>query len=141
MSDTERNLLQQIGPTVRAMYGAFEDAVGHPMPRWRVLHALHTLGDATQKQLVQRLLIDPGLLTRHMKTMEAEGLIARHTDSDDNRLTHVQLTAAGKALIDEASPKRQAFFDAALAEFDEADLAKATQILQALEARFRQQKG
>ncbi|GAB7129705.1 MarR family transcriptional regulator [Silvimonas sp. JCM 19000] len=140
MIESERNLLQQIGPTVRAMYTAFEDAVGHPMPRWRVLHALHTLGGATQKQLVQRLLIDPGLLTRHMKQMEAEGLISRHTDSDDNRLTQVQLTEVGLALIDEASPRRQAFFDEALAEFDEADLAKATQILQKLEARFRQRK-
>lgn len=141
MSDQDRNLLQQLGPTSRVMYAAFEDVVGHPMPRWRILHSLFELKGATQKQLVQRLVIDPGLLTRYLKQMEQEGLVQRRADSDDNRLTYVALTEPGVALVQEAMPRRIAFFNDALAEFDTAELAVAMRILQTLEQRFRELRG
>ncbi|GGP26301.1 MarR family winged helix-turn-helix transcriptional regulator [Silvimonas amylolytica] len=137
MIDGERNLLQQIGPTSRALYAAFETEVGHAMPRWRILQALLDMKEATQKELAHRLLIDPGALTRHMKQMEAEQLISRHTDPQDNRLTRVQLTASGTAMIMAAQPQRHAFFAKALAGLDPAQVAIAQAVLSEVEARLR----
>ncbi len=34
-------ILQQFGRTYRAFLSAFESHVGQPMPRWRILLALH----------------------------------------------------------------------------------------------------
>ncbi|GGP20578.1 MarR family winged helix-turn-helix transcriptional regulator [Silvimonas iriomotensis] len=137
MSETERNLLQQIGPTSRALFAAFEAQVGHAMPRWRIMQALQDMKDATQKELVHRLLMDPGALTRHMKQMEAEGLIHRHADPQDNRLTRVALTAAGTALITAAQPQRHAFFAKALAGLDPERVAIAQSVLKEVEERLR----
>lgn len=138
MTDTPPNLLQQLGRASRAMYGAFETRVGHALPRWRILMALKELERASQKQLACRLQMDPGALTRQLKMLEAEGLIRRDTDPQDNRQTRVALNAAGLALLEEAAPQRQAFFEHALQDIPEADLDAALRVLRQLEQRFRE---
>ncbi|HEV3425001.1 MAG TPA: MarR family winged helix-turn-helix transcriptional regulator, partial [Paraburkholderia sp.] len=61
-------ILQQFGRTYRAFMSAFETQVGHPLPRWRVMLALHDQGgESSQKRLVERLRVDPGALTRQLK--------------------------------------------------------------------------
>ncbi len=60
-------ILHQFGRTYRAFMSAFEVQVGHPMPRWRILLALHEQdGESSQKRLVERLRVDPGALTRQL---------------------------------------------------------------------------
>src|ERR1700735_3537680 len=94
MDETERiAFIHQCGRTYRVCMQAFESQVGHPMPRWRILLALHDHeGELSQKRLVERLRVDPGALTRQLKTLEALGWIARSMDERDNRVTHVRLT-------------------------------------------------
>ena len=141
MNERERHLLQQIGRTGRAMYAAFEAQVGHPLPRWRILQALRAHGAASQKQLAQQLLMDPGALTRQMKTLEAEGLVTRQSAVEDNRLTTVALTATGSALIDAAEPQRRAFARKALKGLPATQIDAALDLLQTLEGRFRLMQG
>ncbi|MFP3748126.1 MarR family transcriptional regulator, partial [Achromobacter sp. SIMBA_011] len=75
-------ILQQFGRTYRAFMSAFETHVGQPMPRWRIMVALHTLvGQASQKKLVEVLRIDPGALTRQLKSLDALGWIERASDA------------------------------------------------------------
>jgi hypothetical protein len=63
-------VMQQFGRTYRAFMSAFEAQVGHPLPRWRILLALHEqAGESSQKRLVERLRVDPGALTRQLKTL------------------------------------------------------------------------
>lgn len=137
MNDRERSVLQQIGRTARAMYAAFEADVGQPLPRWRVLHALHDGGELSQKDLAQRLSMDPASLTRQMKAMEAEGLVRRRSDPQDNRLTQVTLTKEGAALFAATQPAREAFAKRALKGLPVTDVAQAMALLRTLEARFR----
>ena len=88
-------VMQQFGRTYRAFMSAFEAHVGHPLPRWRILLALHEqAGESSQKRLVERLRVDPGALTRQLKTLEGMGWIARSMDTRDNRVTNVRLTEA-----------------------------------------------
>ncbi|MGE5467878.1 MAG: MarR family winged helix-turn-helix transcriptional regulator [Ignavibacteria bacterium] len=136
MNDKERNLLRQIGRTGRAMYAAFEAQVGQALPRWRILQALHDETCATQKELARHLLLDPGALTRQMKALEAEGLVVRRTDPNDNRVTAVSLTKAGAVLVESARPLRQAFSRKALQGLPADELAMTLAVLKRLEDRF-----
>src|SRR5260370_7972220 len=88
MDETERiAFIQQFGRTYRAFMQAFESQVGQPMPRWRILLALHQhAGELSQKRLVERLRVDPGALTRQLKTLEALGWIRRRSDPPVNPL-------------------------------------------------------
>lgn len=71
-------ILQQFGRTYRAFMIAFEAHVGQPMPRWRIMVALHTMGGhSSQKKLVEVLRVDPGALTRQLKSLDALGWIQR----------------------------------------------------------------
>jgi DNA-binding MarR family transcriptional regulator len=103
-------VVRQFGSTYRAFMSAFEAHVGHPMPRWRILFALSDqLGEWSQKRLVEHLRIDPGALTRQLKALEALGWVARSVDERDNRVTNVELTSEGAAVVAEALPRRNAF--------------------------------
>lgn len=100
---------------------AFESQVGHPLPRWRILLALHDQdGESSQKRLVERLRVDPGALTRQLKLLESLGWIARSTDARDNRITNVQLTAAGREAVEAGLPRRNAFLNQTMSLPDDA---------------------
>ena len=141
MNEQARKLLRQIARTGRAMYAAFEVEVGHALPRWRILQALHEQKCVTQKQLARHLMMDPGALTRQMKTLEAEGLVTRRNSSEDNRLTAVALTPAGVKLIKAAQPLRKAFSRKALQGLPAKQLDTAMAVLERLEERFRRMHG
>src|SRR6059058_5118087 len=67
-------VMQQFGRTYRAFMSAFEAQVGHPLPRWRIMLALHQQGgESSQKRLVEQLRVDPGALTRQLKALEGLG--------------------------------------------------------------------
>lgn len=105
-----------MGQTYRVMQSAFSGRVGHALPRWRILLALHdnTGGGMAQKQLAERLQMDPGALTRQLKVLEQLGWIERATDARDNRLTNVSLSDAGLAVVLDCMPRRIAFINATL---------------------------
>lgn len=136
MHEVERNLLQQLSRTSRCMFAAFETRVGHPLPRLRILAALQEQKCSTQKELVHELHMDPGALTRQMKSLESDGLVNRYTDLNDNRLTRVQLTPAGQTLYLSCQESRRAFLEEALKDVPQQDIQLAMTLLKELETRF-----
>lgn len=138
MEDHDRvAVVQQFGRTYRAFMSAFEAQVGHPLPRWRILRALHEeAGASSQKRLVERLRVDPGALTRQLKALEALDWVARCPDSRDNRITNVTLTVKGRAAIEASLPRRNAFLNDAMSGLPEDALAALQSALQMLEARL-----
>ncbi|NML30607.1 MarR family winged helix-turn-helix transcriptional regulator [Paraburkholderia antibiotica] len=130
-------VMQQFGRTYRAFMSAFETQVGHPLPRWRILLALHEqAGESSQKRLVERLRVDPGALTRQLKTLEGMGWIARSMDTRDNRVTNVRLTEAGQAATEESLPRRNAFLHDTMASLPDDALGALSGALKMLEARI-----
>ena len=130
-------ILQQFGRTYRAFMSAFEGRVGHPLPRWRILLALYDQsGESSQKKLVERLRVDPGALTRQLKSLEAMGWIARSMDERDNRITNVKLTAEGRTAIEASLPNRNAFLHDTMAALPDDVLAGLSSALSMLEARI-----
>ena len=117
-------IVQQFGRTYRTFMSAFEAQVGHPLPRWRILIALHEQnGESSQKRLVERLRVDPGALTRQLKLLESLGWIARSADARDNRITNVQLTQAGHDAVEAGMPRRNAFLNQTMSLPDDALMA------------------
>ncbi|AIV85774.1 MarR family winged helix-turn-helix transcriptional regulator [Burkholderia pseudomallei] len=129
-------ILQQFGRTYRAFMSAFEAHVGQPLPRWRIMVALEQHGGASsQKRLVELLRVDPGALTRQLKTLETLGWIEREADARDNRVTNVKLTQAGRATFEACLPRRNAFLHDTMASLPDDVLNALSGALSMLEAR------
>ncbi len=130
-------VMQQFGRTYRAFMSAFEAQVGHPLPRWRIMLALHEqAGESSQKRLVERLRVDPGALTRQLKALEGLGWIARSMDSRDNRVTNVRLTEAGLSATEASLPRRNAFLHDTMAALPDDAMSALSGALKMLEARI-----
>ncbi|MGB3290637.1 MAG: MarR family transcriptional regulator [Burkholderiaceae bacterium] len=129
--------IQQLGRTYRALMSAFEAGVGHSMPRWRILLALHRAGELSQKQLAQELPMDPAALTRQIKTIEQMGWVERHADPADNRLTNVALTPSGRDIVLSTLPRRTAFIENMFDDLSTAQLDQLSAMLHTLEERLR----
>jgi DNA-binding MarR family transcriptional regulator len=130
-------IVQQFGRTYRSFMSAFEAQVGHAMPRWRILLALTDPdGEWSQKRLVERLRIDPGALTRQLKSLEALGWIERSVDARDNRITNVRLTNEGRHAVDASLPQRNAFLLETMGALPDEALSALSNALAKLEARI-----
>jgi DNA-binding MarR family transcriptional regulator len=135
-------ILHQFGRTYRAFMSAFEAQVGHPLPRWRIMLALHEQGgESSQKRLVERLRVDPGALTRQLKALEVLGWISRSMDERDNRITNVRLTEAGMAATEASLPSRNAFLHDTMAALPDEALAALSGALKMLEDRIGEVAG
>lgn len=62
-------------------------------------------------QICHEMLADNSNLTRLVDRLEARGLVRRAADPHDRRVTLVQLTPQGKALIDELRPRHRAYVE------------------------------
>jgi DNA-binding MarR family transcriptional regulator len=129
-------VIQHMGLTYRVMQSAFSGRVGHALPRWRILLALHECGQCSQKHLAERCRLDPASLTRQLQAMEKLGWIARAVDPQDNRLTNASLTPAGQAVVNDALPRRAAFFEESLKGLSAADIDTLNRVLSVLEPNF-----
>lgn len=128
-------VLQQFGRTYRAYAAAFEQRLGLPLPRWRILHALHHQeGAIGQKALADLVGMDPGALTRQLKAMQELGWVERSTSERDNRVTHVTLSRTGQQVVANAMPLRSAFLEDVLAEVSPSTMRELSRGLARLEA-------
>lgn len=74
----------------------------------RILIILKETGGLTQKELTERLGVQPGSASEILSKLENAGLIARTANEEDRRTTDVCLTDAGAALALEAAEQRKA---------------------------------
>jgi DNA-binding MarR family transcriptional regulator len=129
--------VQMLGQAYRAMMAAFDANVGHALPRWRILLALHEAGPLSQKVLAERCRLDPASLTRQLQSMESLGWISRTIDAQDNRLINAMLTAQGKRVVADALPRRAAFFDRAMQGLSAQQVKVFNEVLAVLERNFK----
>lgn len=129
--------VQMLGQAYRAMMAAFEANVGHVLPRWRILLALHEDGPSPQKVLAERCRLDPASLTRQLQAMENLGWISRAIDEQDNRVINAMLTTQGKRVVADAMPRRAAFFDHAMHGLSAEQIKVCHEVLGVLEQNFK----
>lgn len=69
-----------------------------------VLEAIYHLGPLTPGQLCDKILRSTGNLTLVIDNLAKRGLVTRHQNPEDRRSTIVELTAAGRELIETILP-------------------------------------
>lgn len=83
-------------------------------------------------QICQEMLADNSNLTRLVDRLEARGLVRRAADPRDRRVTLVQLTPAGKALIDELRPRHRAYVEQRMSHLNPTQLTALYEAMQTL---------
>lgn len=74
------------------------DAIGIYRGQPPVLYVLHEQEGLTQSDLAARLEVAPATVTKMLQRLERAGFVQRHTDSEDQRVSRVFLTDAGRAI-------------------------------------------
>ncbi|MBF6027030.1 MarR family transcriptional regulator [Pseudomonas sp. P115] len=84
------------------VYKPLLQALGLTYPQYLAMMVLWEEDSLTVGEISSRLLTDPGSLTPLLKRLEAEGLLSRTRNREDERVVVVELTDAGCALQDKA---------------------------------------
>jgi MarR family transcriptional regulator, organic hydroperoxide resistance regulator len=85
-------------------YKPLLDPLGLTYPQYVVMLALWESDDVTVNALGERVGLDSGTLTPLLKRLENGGLLLRQRDAEDERRVRVTLSAAGRALREQAQP-------------------------------------
>lgn len=106
---------------------AREAVMGHLRPilaehevteqQWRVIRVLEGADMLDASEVAQKAFILAPSLTRMIRSLEERGLITRHKDRSDGRRVLLQLTDAGRAVIDEVVPDARRVYDGIYARF------------------------
>lgn len=83
--------------------------------------------------LARALVLSPAATTNRLQRLEERGLVVRRPDPADGRYGVVELTGAGRTLVDEAVTDHVATLDRLLAGVPGAELAGFTAMLAAVE--------
>ncbi|RLJ98554.1 homoprotocatechuate degradation operon regulator HpaR [Ruegeria conchae] len=68
--------------------------------KWRILRVLDELGEVEQSAIAHEACLLLPSVTRILRTMEADGQITRRQDNEDKRRTMVQITDAGRMILE-----------------------------------------
>ena len=91
----------------RALSRRFDEAfrsLGLTSGQFSILVSLNRPGSPTIGAISSLLAMDRTTLTAALKPLEREGYVVTAIDAHDRRAKRLQLTPAGKALLDEAGP-------------------------------------
>ena len=97
-----------------------------------LLAHLKSVGPLRAADLAEHACLDPSTVSRHLRTLEDDGLLMRTPDPDDGRATQLQVTPKGEQIVDEARGQRLALLDDALEGWSERDVATLTRLTRRL---------
>jgi MarR family 2-MHQ and catechol resistance regulon transcriptional repressor len=92
----------------RSVIGRLEPllaAHGLTMTQFGVLELLLHQGPLPHREIGRKVLTSPGNLTDLVDKLQARGLVGRVRDPRDRRLVRVELTRAGRALVQDLFPR------------------------------------
>ena len=99
------------------------------------LSSVARLGPLTLGELSQVENVRPPTLTKVVAALEEQGLVVRHVDPNDRRVSRVEATPAGSALLEANRGRTDAYLAARLASLSPADralLLRAADVLERL---------
>ena len=104
---SKEDVLQGVHPVLPSLALAFkrmlatierESGVGGM--KWFLLTVLDRSDGLSQGEFTQEYELDPSRVTRTAQSLEADGLISRERDVDDNRVMRMYLTEQGSEVLD-----------------------------------------
>ena len=130
----------QLAITSKLVGRAFNQALaasGGSVPVWLILSSLKGDRWRTQHDLARAVGIEGPTLTRHVDSLERDGLVTRRRDTGDRRAVRVELTEAGEALHAELLRAVIAFNRRLRRGLADDDIAQLRDLLDRLEANVR----
>jgi len=116
------------------LYKPLLETIGLTYPQYLVMLVLWEQDGTTVSELGERLFLDSGTLTPLLKRLEAQGLVARLRDVQDERRVRITLTSEGRALRDKAEAIPQCVLQSSQCSLSE--LAALTGQLKDLRSRL-----
>jgi MarR family transcriptional regulator, organic hydroperoxide resistance regulator len=95
----------------------------------RLLQELWREDGITQRQLIERLSVEPPTVTGIVQRLEREGLLTREPDSDNRRVQRVYLTEAGRKLEEPVRRVWREVEDGFVGDLSAADRDRLQQLL------------
>lgn len=105
----EDTLFQHLADACAESRQAFLHSIGMSQPRLHLLSVVAQAGEVSHAALQERLGLDGATITRLVKEFEAEGVLSRRLDPQNNRYTLVSLTAAGQQIVARLQETHRAF--------------------------------
>jgi DNA-binding MarR family transcriptional regulator len=99
------------------------------------LASIGRLGPITLGNLASVERLRPPTVTRIVANLEESGLVARHADASDRRVSRVEVTRSGRELLEVTRTRKDAYLATRLATLGKADLdvlREATAVLERL---------
>lgn len=97
------------------------------------LGTINRLGRPTLGEVAVVEQVQPPTMTRLVGSLEAAGLVARHSDQGDGRVVRVGVTAEGRRSLEHMRTRKNAFLARGLAALDDDDRAAAARLTALLE--------
>ncbi|MGH3176972.1 MAG: MarR family winged helix-turn-helix transcriptional regulator [Streptosporangiaceae bacterium] len=94
-----------VAVAARSLTGAGDEVT---LPQYRALVVLAARGPQGTAELAAALAVNPSTATRMCDRLVRKGLIRRHRARADRRAVQVSITAAGRAVVDQATERRRA---------------------------------
>ena len=107
-------------------------SAGLTLTQLGVLEVLLHQGPLSQREVGRKVLTSAGNMTDVVDKLEARGLVLRCKVPGDRRQVAVELTAAGRALIEEVFPRHAADIAAAMNRLSTAELVQLGDLLRRL---------
>jgi len=106
-------------------------ATGQSRSRWQTLFVLSVATPpVTTSLLSNRLAIQWPPLIRTLNALEADGLIRRTENPNDKRSRHIEITAAGLAVVEQVQPVLSEIRSSVFAKLSEQEMQLATRVLE-----------
>ncbi|KQS49895.1 hypothetical protein ASG20_11415 [Sphingomonas sp. Leaf198] len=103
---------------------------------WALVQVGRLGDDVRQTDLANELDVTQASLVRSIDQMTAAGLVERHRDPDDARVSRIRLTDRGRTLVTTIESKFATLRHAMLDGVSDDDLATALRVAERLGARF-----
>ncbi|MBS0383767.1 MAG: MarR family transcriptional regulator [Proteobacteria bacterium] len=100
-----------------------DDETGLSAPKLSALSVLVFAGPQSLKELARAEQVTPPTMSKLVADLETEGLAIKHADHKDKRGVRIEVTAKGRALMEEGRRRRLALWRKKLARLPKADLA------------------
>ncbi|XXM70644.1 MarR family winged helix-turn-helix transcriptional regulator [Lysinibacillus sphaericus] len=115
----EETILRHFNDIYKQLSPKFERCTGISQSRLDLLHKLMEVDEISQRALQREVNIDNAAVTRHLKQLEAKGMVSRRKNPDDNRITFVSLTDEGRERIASLCKEKKQFIAQMLKDFSE----------------------
>ena len=133
-------LTQVIGARDRELTQGLRE-FGLRVPEWRALAALYARKQSTMSELADLSTIDRTTLTRTVDRMQEAGWLSRLADSEDMRITRLELTPAGRRLFEKIWPTVSRLNELALAGISKSDVQLLHKILERMRSNLEDYVG